>query len=459
MEISGVRRFASEKTLFFLTSGILLLMPAVEIITEICCNYSRYLLPSFFQPFLFGAYGILGTIVAVSYKSVELRDHETGGKWYHADLFYLLFVFFMVISAVFSTNPGQYAFGYIFVSENPAHFLGYFFMFFAGARIKSSEYRKRLLTVFLIVEAVHGVFAFFQTFDIVLTFSLLMRHSGAAYGLLLNSNHYGGFSVFMLACVSGAFLFSEIFSDKKVFKTVTAAFAGFVFYTMMGSRARLAWLGFAAMLFFYLVSGLVMFKSDIDRAVLKRYFIRFLILCVVFAAVFAVTHMFTDFVSEEVQRTQMEVEGKLDNGIGSDRLLVWQCGLESVPRHWATGIGLDNYQQVFYEKYGNVFYKFYVDEAHNELLHVLVTQGVFAFVLYLSVYVRTIVMNVRKIFNGEDERSRSLNWIILAMFVTYLAQSMLSVSITNVAPHFWLVLGLLNTCDSPLNPLNKHIKK
>ena len=31
----------------------------------------------------------------------------------------------------------------------------------------------------------------------------------------------------------------------------------------------------------------------------------------VFAAVFAVTHLFTDYVLEEITRTQMEVDGKL----------------------------------------------------------------------------------------------------------------------------------------------------
>ena len=175
-----------------------------------------------------------------------------------------------------------------------------------------------------------------------------------------------------------------------------------------------------------------------------------MLICAVFATVFAVTHHFTDFVSEEVQRTQMEVEGKLDNGLGSDRLLLWKCGLESVPHHWLTGIGLDNYRQVFYEKYGNVEIPFFRDKAHNEFVHVLVTQGVFAFAAYIFIYFRTVVINVKQIFSGDDESSGSLNWIFLAMFVTYAAQSFFNTSVISVAPHFWLVLGLLNACEVPL---------
>ena len=219
---------------------------------------------------------------------------------------------------------------------------------------------------------------------------------------------------------------------------------------MMGSRARLVWPGFAVMIVFYLVSGLVMIKSDIDRAKLKRYFISLLVLCAVFAAVFAVTFLFTNYITEAVTRTQMEVDGKLDNGIGSDRLLLWRDGLESVPRHWITGIGLDNYYQVFIEKYGGADYAFFRAKAHNEFVNTLVTQGVFAFAFYMFVYARTVVTNVKKIFRSGNEISGTLNWMFLAMFVTYLAQAFFNTSVRSVAPHFWLVFGLLNTCDSPL---------
>ena len=426
-------------------------MPVSEILAEILTRYFKGFVPSFFHPLVFGAFGILGTLAVLFYKALELSENETRGKWYPSDVFYLLMVFFMVLSAVFSTNPGLYSFGYFFNCEMPLFFLGYFALFFAGSRIRSNEYRKKLVVVLLMVEAVHGVFAFFQTFNIQITFSLLMWHSRAAYGLTPNSNYYGGLSVFMLACASGVFLFSDIFKANKVTKILMAVFSGFIFYTMMGSRARLVWFGFLPMMIFYLLSGLVMLKGNINRKILKRYFFRFLVLCGVFAAVFALTHLLTDFVSEEIQRTQMEAEGKLYSGLGSDRLLLWQCGLESVKRHWLTGIGLDNYKQVFYEKYGDVELAFFKTKAHNEFINLLVTQGVFAFAAYIFIYIRTVVVNVKRIFKGVDETSRTLDWIFLAMFVTYLGQSFFNTSVISVAPHFWLVFGLLNTCDSPLN--------
>lgn len=457
MENSGIKRFASEKTLFYLASAILLLLPVVEIITALLSRHYKEFTPAFFQPFVFGAFGVFGTIVILIYKPCELKAKETLCEWYHADFFYLVLVLFMILSAVFSTKPGLYSYGYIFNCENPVDFLGYYFMFFAGSKIRSIEYRKKIVVTLLIVEAVHGIFAFLETFNILIVLPLQIWHSGAAYGLTPNSNFYGGLSVFMLACASGVFLFSEFFCENKALKVMCAVFSGFIFYTMMGSRARLAWPGFVVMIVFYLVSGLIMLKSNIDRAKLKRYFIRLFVLCAVFAAVFAVTFLFTDYISEEISRTQWEADGTYDCGIGSNRLLLWQCGLESVPKHWATGIGLDNFRQVFYEKYGSVEKAFFKDQAHNEFIQVLVTQGVFAFAAYMFIYIRTVVINVKKVFIDEDESSRELRWVFLAMFVTYLAQSFFNCSVISVAPHFWLVLGLLNTCDRPLNNINKNI--
>lgn len=450
MELGGIRRFASEKTLYFLSALIILLMPVSEVIAEVLSHFHPKILPSLFHPFFFCLFGAIGTLVAVFYKYSELTSAELRGKWFASDIFYLLMILFMVLSAVFSVNPGMYARDYLLNSENPLDFLGYFFLFYAGSRIKSVEYRKKLIVVLFIVEAMHGIAAFFQTFNIQIAYSLLTWHSGSAYGLTPNSNYYGGLAVFMLACVSGAFLFSELFGAKKLLRVLFVVFAGFVFYTMMGSRARLVWPGFAVMIVFYLVSGLVMIKSDIDRAKLKRYFISLLVLCAVFAAVFAVTFLFTNYITEAVTRTQMEVDGKLDNGIGSDRLLLWRDGLESVPRHWITGIGLDNYYQVFIEKYGGADYAFFRAKAHNEFVNTLVTQGVFAFAFYMFVYARTVVTNVKKIFRSGNEISGTLNWMFLAMFVTYLAQAFFNTSVRSVAPHFWLVFGLLNTCDCPL---------
>ena len=457
MDTVRIRKLASEETLFRLTVLIMLIMPVSEILTGIVSHFSKLIVPSFFQPVILGIYGAAGTLFALFYKSVELTEQTAVKRFYAADVFYLILIFFMIVSAVFSTNPGVYSDGIVLICENPLHFLAYYFLFFSGSRIRSDGYRRKLVIAFLGIAAVQGIIAFFRTFNIEIAYCLLLRHDRAAYGLTQNSNFYGGLSVFLLACCSGAYLFCESFTVNKAVRCILPALSGLVFYTMMGSRARLAWLGFFVMSAFYLVSGLIMLKGNIEKGALKRYFIRFAVLCAVFMVVFAITHAATNFVTEEVQRTQMEIDGKLNNGLGSDRLVNWKFGIESIPRHWLTGIGLDNYRQVFFENPKYIQGTYFQDKAHNEYIHVIATQGVFAFAAYLTLLVRTIAVAVKSIFKGESETEQALTWIFLGMFVTYAAQATANTSVINVAMYFWIVLGLLNNSDRPISLFNKKI--
>jgi len=459
MRDTRLGQLATEKNLLNLTVLIMLLMPLSEIVTDVLVNFSEYVFPSVFQPILFGLYGVVGTLAVLLFKSVELTDKKTAKNWYAADVFYLIFVFFMILSAVFSKNPGVYSDGDPFVGEKPVHFLAYFALFFSGSRIKSSDSRKKLVTAFLAISAIQGAVAFFQTFNIEIAYCLLIRHDRAAYGLTQNSNYYGGLSVFLLACITGAFLFCEKICKQKAFRYLLPFLAGLVFYTMMGSRARLAWIGFAAMVLFYVVSGVVMLKGAVSKEVLKRYFIRLAVIFAVFAAVFVLTHLFTNFWSEEIQRTQAEIDGTVDAGLGSDRLLNWKYGLESIPKHWVTGIGLDNYTEVFFENPNWVKGAYYQAKAHNEYLHVMATQGVFAFAAYMFILFRTILVSIRKIFKGGDDTVQALDWVFLGMAVTYAAQASLNCGVINVAMYFWLTIGLLNPCDRPLSRLGSKNRK
>ena len=451
MSIKRIRDLTSEKALFIVTAAIMLLVPVSEVITDILCNFYKVMVPSMFQTVIVELFGIVATVLVLLSKGSELKDKEAGKRWYPADIVFLALTFFMILSAVFSVNHGVFNSGNVFVCEKPFHFMAYFSLFYFGTRITSSECRKKLVTVFLAIALLQGAIAFFQTFNIEIAYCLPIRHDRAAYGLTQNSNYFGGLSVFLLAGCSGAYIFSDKLSGSKVYRFLLPALSGLVFYVMMGSRARLAWIGFAAMMAFYVISGLVMLKGNIDKAGLKRFFIRLAVITAVFAVVFTVTHLCTNFFEEELQRTQWEIEGKLDNGIGSDRLLNWRYGLESIPRHWPTGIGLDNYIQVFYENPKYVPGSYINSRAHNEYLHVLVTQGVFAFTAYLLMYLRTAVISVKRIFKGGEEASQALDWIFLAMFVAYAVQAFFNCSVVNVSMYVWLVLGLLNPCDRPLN--------
>lgn len=447
-KISGTSRLISEE--FFYKAVVILLvgLPVLEFFTEILVRFNDDFIPSFFLPQMISLFGILGTVLTLVYYLTYALPKR---KLRVSDVFYFTLIFFMAVSAVFSLNPGVYSAGYVFYCENPLHFLAYYWLFFAGSLIDSRKYRKNLLFVFLAVSLFESIFAFLQTFDIELSYSLYYHVARTAYGLTQNSNFYGGMCVLFIAGISGMFIFADVFIKSKMKEYALLAAASFLFYTMIGSRARLAWVGFFAMLVFYLISIIIMYRKDKNKSILKQAVKRALILLSAFAAVFLIAFFFTDYICEVTTRSYWEVANGNADAMGSDRIYNWRMGLAQVPEHWLTGVGLDNYRYVFESDPGYQKGMYLQDKAHNEYIHIMVTQGIPALINYLAILIYTGTGAVKSILKENSKEKRAVTWILLGMFITYIAQAMFNSSITYVVVYFWLVIGLI----IPRRPLKR----
>ena len=430
----------SEEVFYKAVVVLLAGLPVVELLTEILGRFDDKFIPSFFQPQVLALFGILGTVLTLIYLVYSVTRNK---RLRVADIFYLTLVLFMVISAVFSCNPGVYSAGYVFYCENPLHFLAYYWLFFAGTLIDNRKYRKNLLFVFVAVAVFEGIFAFLQTFDIELSYSLYYHVSRTAYGLTQNSNFYGGMCVLLLAGVCGMYIFADSIVDTKVKEYALPAIAAFLFYTMLGSRARLAWAGFGALLLFYSISLIVMYKKDRNKEIIKPAIKRSLILLGAFSAVLIIAFFFTDYIREATVRSYWEVANGDVDKMGSDRIYNWRMGLAQVPEHWLTGVGLDNYRYVFVSVPGFKEDMYLQDKAHNEYLHILVTQGIPALINYLALLIFAGAGAVKSILKETSKERRAVTWILLGMFVTYVIQAFFNSSITYVVIYFWLVIGLI----------------
>lgn len=435
---NSINNACSEKLFYWTVVALLTGLPVAEFFTEILCRFNDDLIPSFFQPQILMAFGIIGTAITVLYwLSLDYRKR----KFRIADVFYFTLIFFIVISAVFSLNPGVYARGYAFNCENPLHFLAYYWLYFAGTLIDDGKYRKNILFVYLGVAFFEGIFAFLQTFDIELAYCPSYHAERAAYGLTQNSNFYAGLCVVFVACAAGLFIFSDEMGLSKNLRHLILALAAFLFYTMLGSRARLAWLGFAGMVIFYLISLLIMYRRD--RKALKPVIKRSLIILGCFIAVFLIVFFFTDYIREATVRSYWEVANGDVEKIGSDRIYNWKKGLACVPDHWLTGVGLDNYSYVFVSDPDYEVGMYVQEKGHNEYLHTMVTQGIPALINYLALLVFACSGAVKSILKGTSGEERAVTWTLLGMFTAYAVQAMLNSSIINVVIYFWLVVGLI----------------
>ena len=430
----NIGNLISEKAFYRTSMTLLAGLPVIEIVTEIIVRFDDRFIPSFFLPQVTKLFGIFGTLLTILYW---LAIEPGKRKLRIADIFYFMLLFFMILSAVFSRNPGMYAGGDPFYCEEPAHFLAYYWIYFAGTLIDDSKYRKNILYLFMGVAVLEGIFALFQTFNIELAYSLYYYTKNTAYGLTQNSNYYGGLCVVFIAGISGMYFFFDSLTCSKVWKYTLPAVLAVLFYTMLGSRARLAWVGFAGLVVFYIISFAIMFRRD--KEVIKPAIKRSLVLIAIFAAVLLVAYYFTDYIREAAVRSYWEVANGNVDKVGSDRIYNWKMGLASVPENWLTGVGLDNYSYVFRsspEYYSQA-------KAHNEYLHVLVTQGVPAVINYLAFLLYAGAGAVKSVLNETSKERRAVTWILLGMFITYCVQALFNGSVTYVAVYFWFIIGLI----------------
>ena len=426
----------SERFFFYYIIFVMISLPVTEIFDELHSSIFAS------QPVIVEMAGYFGIFVFV----VHFLRHQNI-KYYLTDLLYFLLFIFAVLSAVFSQNK-QDTFHGFYYDEWLFNFVGYFSLMLAGTMIQDKELRKKIINVFILVTVIQSLVAALQTFGIQIMESYfdtnLITETKRSYGLLQHSNWYGGLSVLLFACTSGVFLFTE----KKILRNFTFGISMVCFYTLLSSEARLAWVGTAAYLLFLVVSLTVMAFKGLDRKKLKSIAARLAVLIIGMAAVLAVVIFLCGKIINKIELTQNEISAANENGentnLGSGRMLIWKQGLKMFPKYWAFGIGLDNYRDVF-KKDPDFDGPFTQGKGHNEYIHYLVTQGIFQLMTYLTLLIHAAVSGVKNVIKNEDKEERFINWMLLGMFFGYIAQACFNSSVVNVAPYFWITLGMCLT--------------
>lgn len=454
-KMSLIDIFASEKFQYYYIVAALLLVPVCELVTEL------FGMTYISQPTILELIGLTGIVQVLCRFVANFRGERL---YYPSDIFFILLILFSMISLIFSKDIINSVTGYDY-DELPIHFMAYYCLMFAGTQIGDKGLRKNILYVFCAVALIQGVVAFFQTFGFRIVECLFGAEAHAkynmAYGLTHNSNWFAGISCVFCAVSLGMFMFSDKTGIKRY---IFLALGALSFYVSLCTGARIAWVGNICTILFYLISFAVMKRKGYDIALLKEKKRRFGIFMLVWAVVFVITVSYKDVVFMGVLdfinefRHMEENNGSLD-ALGSNRFYIWRYGLESVPKNWLTGVGLDNYRYAFFSNPSWEPGMFYQDKGHNEYIHTLVTQGVFAAVNYISMLVYSAVTGVKNVIGAKDEEERGITWIFLGMFAAYASQAFFNSSVINTAFYFWIIVGMTMPCAIQKNVRILKVKK
>lgn len=116
---------------------------------------------------------------------------------------------------------------------------------------------------------------------------------------------------------------------------------------------------------------------------------------------------------------------------GSGRITIWKRSLKIVPKYFWLGSGIDTFGYVYPDNNKGLYY----DKAHNEYLQILVTEGIFSLILYLSLLLTLFVDSIKS--------NNKLIWVLMMAFIGYALQAFLNISVNTVAPTFYIIMGMM----------------
>lgn len=438
-KIDNNDRFDYREIQFKLVSLCLLAIFIVEYIARllIVTAPGLGLKPGVFQPSSLTALGIVGTIVIFTqwFSAIKDKSFRLG----IAEGLYIAFIATTLLSMIFSKEGFVINPDVDLDQETPFHFLAYYWLFYAGSQMQETKLKIKLLYVLLIVAGINAINALLQSLGVGMDFIIstppMYVGKTFSFGFTHNPNNYGGLACILVAFSSGVYVFRKKFTESGIADVLLLVLSGVLFYTSFTSRARLAIVGDAAFILFFIVALIVIRKPDITK--------RFIVLVALFALIALFTYKCTNFIVDNVQRTSYELGTEdVSYNFGSQRIYIWSYALESIKNNLLFGTGMNNFIDVFYSnpKWSEgMFTKTY---CHNEYLHILATQGIGAFLTYMTAIVYGIVSSTRKIIKEYDSKDSVLTWIFLGMLIAFMGKAIFACSVINVSPYIWTIMGL-----------------
>lgn len=366
-----------------------------------------------------------------------------------------------ILSTIFSYAPTISFIGEVYRYEGLISLISYYSLFLASAFLLDREgnYKIKLINTFIMVGIFSGIFGLFQKFTDIQFFG--NNFNGAIEGLNANPNFFGSYMTLLFSTSLVAFVFN---TDRR--KSYLYGLASLFFFILaIFSSTVSSWIatGFVYIVLFIVIFSLIAFrKANLANKLGKLVFIG-----VAYIISFIIINLFYDWAYlHELGIIASDASGILvdktvEGTMGSNRILIWTKTLEILPENWLTGVGVDALGAYMRDKV-MVDPSFYVspgeyfDKAHNEVLHIAITQGIPAAITYLvwlGLVIKNGIQRVKesKLFSRDPDAEVDPNaWVWLALLmavVGYFIQSNFNISVVTVAPYFWIFAGLL--CPYP----------
>ncbi len=335
----------------------------------------------------------------------------------------LTFLLLLSISLFFALDLKESLFGRIYRYEGYLTIVMYLFLFWGARFIRNDKWVLNMLLVGIVIQAVYGI-AQSNGFDPILRDDTRMGWQ-SAFGTLGNPNFYGSFMAMALP-LSIWFMFKQQVR-------IGALIYALVFYALLASMTRGAWLGASVGLLF----GLWIARKS--SSYLSKVSL-ILVISFTLLVQYNQSHhnqVVTQALSIPKEAVEVLVQAESAPQAGSYRIFIWTHVLDLVKERPLMGYGFDYLPKLFFEYYQKDMHTVMgrlmtIDKAHNEYLNIAVSAGIPSLIAYL---ILLFVVLKKNISYGPN--------LLFAVIVAYMVQAFFNISVVSVAYLFWILLGRL----------------
>lgn len=411
------KKITLEKTIYFFVLIVMIGLPLLKLfsyipffnnINDFLMIKRVYLLWIFIFLFLISyLYGIISKETKICY----------------IDIVVYILIILAFISTGLSVNFEKSFFGETLRYEGLLTLLSYYLIVLNVKSIKTEKYKKNIVKVFIILGIFQSVYAILQTYT---NLSFIRRYpiTYMGMGLCSNPNFFGSYMVMQSLLVSTLY----ILNNQNRYLFLSVLFTASLY--LASSTGPL--LGF---------SIAFIFLSVICRKKIKNILKLFLILLITcFIIDFTIKYTQEDVYKKTIMpdyNISKEIVNNLDylnknnlEKIGNGRIKLWIRSFPLVEKYWLTGSGLDTFADVYPQ---TNYIRF--DKAHNVYLQIAITNGVPALLTYLFLCFIAFIKGLK----FKDSYMIAL----YIAFIGYSIQAFANISAIDVAPYFYIVIGLL----------------
>lgn len=371
------------------------------------------------------------------------------------DLLIYLLILLGIISTIYAEDVNLAIWGSIYRYEGLVQICAYYMLFLNSRFINKKTLIVKVINSLLIVGILQFIYSFLQVF--VRGKYIYVKYEFVYYrasGFIGHPNMLGSYIVLTLLLALGMYC---LYDKNKKFYLISSIL---LYINLILAESTGPFYGFVCGLIFMFVYLLKKKKICFSTILITTMVMIMGLLSVTMISKLWCTYKFHDkfrdyfTITGDIKDTFVTINELISNDVknnesqvstiesyGSNRIWLWSRSLKLVPKYWLHGTGIDNFTKAFSNNLSEVDKNIsylggaLFDRAHNEYLHLLITQGIFTLITYLALLLLVFIKGVK----SKD----TLTLVLLFSFVGYAIQAFANISVYNVAPFFFVVMGML----------------